>query len=126
MGLDGCTGFGVFTGGRGGHMLPLGPFHQTLQLASCAKTTLTHPLFTCTFVRVCVCMCVRGLYFLASFIQTQTLFAVMNDESSPSRRSDFQDEDAKCKIFTCCGEVNKLPSLACWDQSEVWAKDLKA
>lgn len=59
-------------------------------------------------------------------MQTHTLFAAMNDETSSSQRSDFQDEDAKCKIFTCCGEVNKLPSLACWDQSKVWAKDMKA
>lgn len=56
-------------------------------------------------------------------MQAHTLFA---DETSPSQRSDFQDGDAKCKIFTCCGEVNKLPSLACWDQSKVWFKDLKA
>lgn len=59
-------------------------------------------------------------------MQTHTLFAAMNDETSSSQRSDFQDEDAKCKIFTCCGEVNKLPLLACWDQSKVWAKDMKA
>lgn len=59
-------------------------------------------------------------------MQTHTLFAAMNNETPSSQRSDFQDEDAKCKIFTCCREVNKLPSLACWDQSKVWAKDMKA
>lgn len=53
------------------------------------------------------------------------MFAVMNDETCVSQRSDFQDGD-KFKIFTCCREVNKLPSLACWDQSKVWAKDMKA
>lgn len=39
---------------------------------------------------------------------------------------DFQHEGAACKIFTCCQLVNKRPLLACWDQSKLWSKDMKA
>lgn len=51
---------------------------------------------------------------------------MLTDEISPMHCPDFQHEGSPCKIFTCCHEVNKRPLLACWDQSKVWAKDMKA
>lgn len=38
---------------------------------------------------------------------------------------DLQHEGTACKIFTCSQEVNKRPLLASWDQSKVWAKNMK-
>ena len=54
------------------------------------------------------------------------LFTVLTDEIALMHCPDFQHEGAACKIFTCCQLVNKRPVLACWDQSKLWSKDMKA
>lgn len=73
-------------------------------------------------VHSCVCPCTP---LVSIFLLT--LFAATNGETSSSRRSDCQDEDAKCEIIYLLRGSKQAPlSLACWDQSNVWAKDMKA
>jgi len=58
-------------------------------------------------------------------VQTCRLFIILTGEISPMQCPDLQHEGTACKIFTCSQEVNKRPLLASWDQSKVWAKNMK-